>query len=131
MKRKMNLCLMMLAFGFAVIVVFISQPAWAKRGGSGGRGDGPIIYVTSQDLYFDSIVTADPLPGHGPFQQLFPPGTNPDYPDLTTLSTEYGPRNPGYFGGRWWVDINGNGEMDGMYDHFFSCPLLGPGRVAP
>jgi len=70
MKRKMNLCLMMLVFGFAVIVVFISQPAWAKRGGSGGRGDGPVIYVTSQGLFFDSIITADPLPPNGFFQKL-------------------------------------------------------------
>ncbi len=28
------------------------------------------------------------------------------------LSTEYGPGNAGYVGGRWWVDIDGNGEMD-------------------
>ncbi len=27
-----------------------------------GRGDGPIIYVTSQGLYYDSIVTASQLP---------------------------------------------------------------------
>ena len=99
-----------------------------KQGG--GRGDGPIVYVTSQGLYFDSIVTTDPLPMKGPFQQLFPPGTNPDWPEGTTLSTEFGPGNSGHVGGRWWVDANGNGEMD-EGDAFFSCPLLGPGRDSP
>jgi hypothetical protein len=68
---------------------------------------------------------------HGPFQQLFPPGTNPDLPGFNMLSTEYGPGNAGYVGGRWWVDIDGNGETDEGVDHFFSCPLLGPGRTEP
>ena len=45
------------------------------------------------------------------------------------LSTEYGPENAGYVGGRWWVDIDGNEEIDEGVDHFFSCPLLGPGRT--
>jgi len=122
MKRKINLCLMMLAFGFAVIVVFISQPAWAKRGGSGGRGDGPVIYVTSQGLFFDSIVTADPLPPNGFFQKLEMDGP-------TGLQTEFGPRDSGYIGGRWWIDLNDNDEMD-EGDKYFLCPLLGPGRVS-
>jgi hypothetical protein len=88
------------------------------------------VYVTSQGLVYDSIVGPG-LPQHGPFQQLFPPGTNPDWPELTTLSTEFGPGNPGYVGGRWWIDANGNGEMD-EGDRFFSCPLLGKGSaVAP
>ena len=89
----------------------------------------PVIYVTSQGLYYDSIV-GPALPQHGPFQQLFPPGTNPDWPEGEALSTEFGPGNPGHVGGRWWVDANGNGEMD-EGDAFFSCPLLGPGREAP
>jgi hypothetical protein len=117
--------------GMIIISIFVAVNVWAKRGGEGGRGDGPIIYVTSQNLYYDSIVTADPLPPHGPFQQLFPPFTNPDHPGFDMLSTEYGPGNTGYVGGRWWVDIDGNGEMDEGVDHFFSCPLLGPGRTAP
>jgi hypothetical protein len=95
----------------------------------GGRGDGPIIYVTNQGKYYDSIVTAA-LPQQGPFQQLFPPGTNPDWPAGGSLSTQYGPSDPGYVGGRWWLDANGNGEMDAG-DAFFSCPLLGPGRESP
>jgi hypothetical protein len=113
----------------AVLVLSVTGAA-ADRGGEGGRGDGPVVYVTSQDLYFDSVVTADPLPMHGPFTRLYAPGTNPDYPDLTTLSTEYGPGDRQYRGGRWWVDENGNDTMD-EGDHFFSCPLLGPGRDEP
>jgi hypothetical protein len=126
MLRKIALIafVVVLSLAIAVPVVF------AARGGEGGRGDGPIIYVTSQGLYFDSIITADPLPMKGPFQQLFPPFTNPDYPEIDILSTKYGPGNRGHVGGRWWVDVNGNGEMD-YEDHFFSCPLLGPGRDSP
>ena len=84
-----------------------------------GRGTGPVIFVTSQGLYYDSIVVADPLPQKGRFQQLVP-GEN-------GLMTEFGPGDHGHVGGRWWVDLNENGEMDAE-DHFFLCPLLGPGR---
>lgn len=87
-----------------------------------GRGTGPIIFVTSQGLYFDSIVVADPLPMKGRFQQLVP--------GMNGLSTEFGPGEPGHLGGRWWVDLNEDGIMD-PEDHFFHCPLLGPGREAP
>jgi hypothetical protein len=44
----------------------------------------------------------------------------------TGLQTEFGPGDPGYVGGRWWVDANGNNQMD-EGDTFFLCPLLGPG----
>ncbi len=87
-----------------------------------GRGDGPIIYVTGQGLFYDSIVTADPLPARGPFQQLEMGGPSPN-----GLQTEFGPGDRGYRGGRWWIDVNGDGEMDSE-DKYFSCPLLGPGR---
>ncbi len=90
-----------------------------------GRGDGPIIYVTSQNLFFDSIVTADPLPPRGKFQQLLTNGPPPN-----GLQTMWGPGDKLYRGGRWWVDVNESGEMD-EGDHFFSCPLLGPGRAQP
>jgi hypothetical protein len=130
MLKKLNFYGLLVTIGIISFTIFMTCNVWAKRGGEGGRGDGPIIYVTDQGLYFDSIVTADPLSPHGPFQQLFPPGTNPDWVG-GTLSTEFGPRNPGYVGGRWWVDVDGNGEMDDEVDHFFSCPLLGPGRDMP
>jgi hypothetical protein len=104
----------------------ISGTVVAARGGSGGRGDGPVIYVESQGLYYDSIVTADPLPwkeqNSHTFQQL--------YMGPYGLQTMYGPKDPEYRGGRWWLDLNGNGYMD-MDDKYFSCPLLGPGRETP
>jgi hypothetical protein len=110
-KKRVGILLLVLVL--SAIAVF---PAFA-----GGRGSGPVIFVTSQGLYYDSIVLTD-LPPHGPFQQLL--GTPPD------LYTEFGPGDPGYVGGRWWVDANGSGEMDSG-DAFFSCPLLGPGRESP
>ncbi len=117
-------------FGVLVAVMALAlflSPAtvMAKRGGSGGRGDGPVIYVTGQELVYDSIVTADPLPAHGPFQKL-------EFGGPTGLQTEFGPGDPGYVGGRWWLDLNGNGVMDAPGedgDKYFSCPLLGLGRT--
>jgi hypothetical protein len=44
--------------------------------------------------------------------------------------TEFGPGDPGYLGGRWWEDTNPNGIQDAN-DHYFHCPLLGPGRETP
>lgn len=86
-----------------------------------GRGTGPIIYVTSQGLYYDSIALAD-VPNKGNFQQLIP-GQN-------GLETEFGPGSPGHLGGRWWLDLNGDG-IQNEGDKFFLCPLLGPGRETP
>jgi hypothetical protein len=85
-----------------------------------GRGTGPVVYVESQGLFYDSIVLAD-LPSNGQFQQL-KPGEGP-----SGLATEFGPGDVGYLGGRWWIDANGNEYMDDD-DAFFLCPLLGPGR---
>lgn len=82
------------------------------------------VYVESQGLFFESIVGPN-LPMRGPFQELRP-GEGPG----GTLATDYGPGDPGYLGGRLWVDVDGNGEMnDG--DAFFSCPLLGHGSATP
>ncbi len=80
------------------------------------------VYVESQHLWFDSIVGPS-LPAKGRFQEL-------KMVDGVGLVTEFGPGDPGYVGGRWWVDVNGNGEMD-EGDHFFSCPLLGHGSATP
>jgi hypothetical protein len=119
-----------LALSVVVLGLLAAAPVLAD-GPKPNRTPDTVVYVTSQGLYFDSIVnSANPLPPHGPFQQLFLPGTNPDYPELETLSTEFGPGAPGHHGGRWWVDANENGEMDAD-DVYFSCPLLGPGRDAP
>ena len=83
-----------------------------------GRGMGPVVFVTSQGLYYDSIVLTD-LPLIGDFQQLIP--------SIDGLSTEFGPGEVGHLGGRWWIDVNEDSVMD-EGDMFFLCPLLGPGR---
>ncbi|MDH3352102.1 MAG: hypothetical protein OEM60_03560 [Gammaproteobacteria bacterium] len=100
-------------------IVVMSTGALAKERTT-GRGTGPVVYVLSQGLFYDSIVVAD-LPAHGRFQQLLP-GVGP-----SGLATEYGPGDHDYVGGRWWVDANENGYMD-EEDAYFLCPLLGPGR---
>jgi hypothetical protein len=76
------------------------------------------VYVTGQGLYYDTFVAQDPLPMHGRFQLI------------ANGETEFGPGDPGYLGGRWWEDTNGNGQQDSS-DHFFLCPLLPPGRPTP
>jgi hypothetical protein len=120
MRSKQSL---IAAVSFITAILLVVGAANATRGGEAGRGDGPIIYVYGQGLFYDSIVTADPLPPYGPFQKLEMGGP-------TGLATEFGPGDPGYVGGRWWLDLNGNDEMDGG-DAYFSCPLLGPGRETP
>lgn len=86
---------------------------------AGGRpGSTGVVYVISQGLYFDTFVAVDPLPMQGPFQLL------------ANGQTQFGPGDPGYLGGRWWEDSNGNGVQDSG-DHFFLCPLLPPGRPTP
>lgn len=95
----------------------IGNTAFAER--DTGRGTGPVVFVTSQGLYFDSIVVVDPLPARGRFQQLIP--------TMNGLETEFGPGQPGHLGGRWWIDLDENGLMDST-DKYFLCPLLGPGR---
>lgn len=89
--------------------------AYAQGGRPGSSG---VIYVISQGLYFDTFVAVDPLPMEGPFQLL------------ADGQTQFGPGDPGYLGGRWWEDSNGNGSQD-PGDHFFLCPLLPPGRPTP
>lgn len=115
MSRKTLAVIFVLALALIMVV-----PTFAA--GHEGRGSGPVIYVTSQGKFYDSIITADPLPANGPFQKL-EMGPN-------GLQTEFGPGDHDYVGGRWWMDSNNNGEMDDG-DHYFSCPLLGPGRDAP
>jgi len=90
--------------------------------GNGNSGHPQVqVYVTSLGLYFDSFVLHD-LPQKGRFQEL--------YMGENGLMTEFGPGQPGHLGGRWWIDANENGRMDGD-DLYFLCPLLGPGREAP
>lgn len=109
MKRKL-----IVLFVVVFVALLTVIPASAAR----GHGALGTIYVTSQGLYYDTFVTNDPLPMQGPFQKL------------ENHTTEFGPGDPGYLGGRWWEDTNGNNIMDAT-DHYFHCPLLGPGRTTP
>jgi len=115
MKIKNFLGALVLIVGASILSSGVSA-----KNRSTGRGTGPVVYVESQALFYDSIVLAD-LPLHGNFQ-LLKPGVGP-----SGLATEFGPGDTGYLGGRWWIDTNPNGYMD-EEDVFFLCPLLGPGR---
>ncbi|WKE64848.1 hypothetical protein PVT67_14420 [Gallaecimonas kandeliae] len=107
-------------------LLLCSAAALAGPGNDNGhsrRSNGGVIYVTDQGLYYDTFAVVDAIPMQGRFQKLNPNG--PMGPE-----TEFGPGDPGYLGGRWWVDLNGNGYMD-EEDMYFLCPLLGPGRETP
>lgn len=108
------------ALMITALAAFAAGDALALRGGASGRGGGNVglIYVSSQGLFFETFVAADPLPMKGRFQKIYAGTMGP--------TTEYGPGDPGYLGGRWWSDTNGDNVMD-EGDHFFLCPLLGPG----
>lgn len=109
MKRRLSILLLVV-----VVALVVTIPVSANRG-DGALG---VVYVRSQGLYFDTFVTNDSLPMKGRFQKL------------ENGETDFGPGDPGYLGGRWWVDLNGNDIMD-EGDRFFHCPLLGPGRTTP
>jgi len=110
--KKCVLCIGLLC----VVVVFVgvlALPAFANR----GNGQLGVVYVRSQGLYYDTFVSAHSLPNKGPFQKL------------EDGETDFGPGNPGYLGGRWWID-DGDG-IRGDEDTFLLCPLLPPGREMP
>ena len=111
----------------AGVITLMTSSVYAKDRTKGrGAPGSPIVYVTSQGLYYDSIVLATlPYNGTENFQLLQMTGPSP-----SGLQTEFGPTDTGYFGGRWWVDANGDGFMD-EDDVYFLCPLLGPGRTEP
>lgn len=95
-------------------------PVQYSKTAVGGRNHGAlgVVYVRSQGLYYDTFVSVDALPHEGRFQKL------------EAGETDYGPGDPGYLGGRWWVDVNGDG-MQNEGDAFVLCPLLPPGRSTP
>jgi hypothetical protein len=105
MKRRLMVLLVVVMVAAVAVI-----PASANR----GHGDLGMVYVSSQGLWYDTFVSAQQLPMEGRFQKL------------EGGVTEFGPGDPGYLGGRWWIDNNGNNEMD-EGDTFLLCPLLGPG----
>jgi hypothetical protein len=111
----------LLGISIAATMLAVTGTAMAKDRDT-GRGTGPVIYVTSQGLYYDSVVLGELPAMKGRYQQLVP--------TMYGLETEWGPGDHGHVGGRWWLDANENGEMD-YEDMYFMCPLLGPGRDAP
>jgi hypothetical protein len=113
-EKKMRHRLIATFFSISLLALVAVIPAVANRG-DGALG---VVYVSSQGLYYDTFVSAQRLPMHGPFQKL------------ENGVTEFGPGDRGYVGGRWWIDNNGDNIMDGN-DTFLLCPLLGPGRTTP
>jgi hypothetical protein len=117
MIKKSALVALVVAISLIFAVpAFAGGPPPKNEDGSRVRVE---VYVISQDLVYDSIVGPD-LPMKGPFQKL-------EMVD-GQLQTEFGPGDPGYVGGRWWLDLDGNGKMDAT-DKYFSCPLLGKGHT--
>ena len=94
-----------------------------------GRGNGPtgVIYVESQDLYYQTIGLKD-LPPNGPFQVLIVDLDEDG--NIVSAVTEYGPGDPEYVGGRWEAFIY---DADGylVTIRYFECPLLPPGSETP
>jgi hypothetical protein len=134
LKKKMIGLISLVVFStlLSVPLVFASPPPQAK--GPPAHIDEPeaVIYVTSQGMYYHTIVpyAGGSLPYNGHNGASF----QPINPNPNPAETPYGPGDPGYRGGRWWVDVNGNGEMDPEGeggDHYFLCPLLGPGTPVP
>jgi len=103
-----------------IAVLAASVTAYFAVDAVANRGDGALgtVYVSSQGLFYDTFVSAQMLPPEGPFQLL------------ENGVTEFGPGDPGYLGGRWWIDSNHNGVMD-PDDTYLLCPLLPPGRIVP
>src|SRR5918996_3623014 len=91
--RRTSVLLAAIAATLAIVGTASSTP--------GGRAAATgVVFVTSQALYYDTFVTRDPIPMQGPFQLL------------VNGTTEFGPGDPGYLGGRWWEDTNPNGVQD-------------------
>jgi hypothetical protein len=102
---------LLLASAFLAILVATSVTSAEARPPRGA------VYVASQGLCYDTFVSAESLPPHGPFQLIVPsticgPGGS---------MTQFGPGDPGYVGGRWV-------RPDGTH---FLCPLVGGGYPPP
>ena len=114
MKKK-SLSLVIACLAVVVAICFMVGMN-ADALGEGNPNPQPVVYVTGQGLFYDSVVSAKTLPPHGPFQLL--------YACDQGLCTEFGPGDRDYRGGRWVMN-------PGPSAVYFSCPLLGPGRENP
>jgi hypothetical protein len=112
-----------------LLTIVMAVPALASNGKSaephGRPASGLTIVVTggsNPGVTYDSIALGT-LPMKGRFQLLeeTPAGS------ASQKMTEFGPGDRDYVGGRWWVDVNGDGKQNAG-DLFFVCPLLGPGH---
>lgn len=95
--------------------------ASAKGNAGGGKPGTTTVCTSSGECYTSIVLDFAELPNQGDFQQLIPGADG--------LYTAAGPGDPGYRGGRWWIDANGDGEQN-EGDVFFMCPLLGGGPDA-
>jgi hypothetical protein len=116
MKNNKLLSILMLTSLLTLAIPFVyAAPSDNAQGKPGHLNDGTFVYVTSQGKYYRTIVppTGDgTLPAKGPFQLL--------YVVDGQLTTEFGPGDKGYVGGRWMLEL-----PDGSWKYFL-CPLLGP-----
>jgi hypothetical protein len=107
------------AYLLTVVAVAALGMAYFAVEAMAGRGNMDLnyVYVTSQGLWYETFVPVNPLPFRGPFQKL------------ENGTTEFGPGDAGYLGGRWWIDDGDNimepPEESG--DTYLLCPLLPPG----
>jgi hypothetical protein len=98
-------------------LIFVTGSSMALKGGADPKDFG-YVYVTSQGLYYKTFVSQAPLKYNGHNDNSFQ--------ELYDGMTDFGPGDPGYRGGRWWIDDNPNGYPD-EGDTFVLCPLIGPG----
>lgn len=108
---KAKTLILTVAAVIALSTAYFAVNAMANR----GNGEVGYVYVTGQGLWYETFVPVSSLPHRGRFQKLELNGT-----------TEFGPGDPGYLGGRWWKDLNGNNIQD-EEDEYLLCPLLPPG----
>ena len=116
--RKIALIALVAAAAVAALGVFTLGSASAKT--QPKPLPRVVVYVESQNLCFDSVVTAQDIPDRGRFQTLAPDPMERCGED--SLITEFGPGDHGYVGGRWELTMP-NGDVV-----HFVCPFLGPGE---
>lgn len=110
----------------AVAVMTMASPDGALAG-RGNESTG-VIYVESQDLYYDTLGLTDLPPDQGPFQLLIVDLDEDG--NIVSAVTDYGPGDTEYVGGRWEAYIfDSNGDLINI--RYFECPLLPPGRESP